>query len=98
MKRLKSFIISFYFSGMFGQFIYLNWFHSILKHMDAAHNVGRSIWWMIGGVDPTPIAVWIFAISFGYYSAFSDKIEMKEEQSRIEKKKLTQENESDKQA
>lgn len=54
----------FYIGGIFSQFIYLNFFHSVLKHANISFNIGRSLIWLFS-VDLTPWWVWLFAIIIG---------------------------------
>ncbi len=61
---MGKFFVYFYIGGIFGQFIYLNFFHSILKHANMPFNIGRSLLWLFS-IDLTPWWVWLCAIIIG---------------------------------
>lgn len=74
MNRISTFLITSYLVGIATQFVYLNFFHPIIKLADNTMFVlGLSLVWAIGKISP-PWWVWLVALSVGIMVAFGDGI------------------------
>lgn len=73
MSKVRTFLIAGYLDGVIAQFIYLHFFHPIMKFTTKAYALGVSLVWAVGKYSP-PWWVWLVAFGVGIFAAFGDEI------------------------